>query len=136
MTAKEIKIKQEDKGAASDYLKKAADNYEQMLRALENNNYNAAATLAIQCAISSADALCVFERGIRSVSDSHLDVCQLIESITLPEAKEKAKVLRKVISKKNMVQYEKRNIFQSEAHEIVKQTSRFYHWVKSRLPRE
>ena len=134
MTAKEIKIRQEDKSAATDYLNKATDNYQQMLLAIENNNYNAAATLAVQCAISSADALCVFERGVRSISDDHLDVCGLIESLTLAGAKERAKALRKVISKKNMVQYERRNIFQSEAHEIVKQTSRFYHWVKSILP--
>lgn len=135
MTAKEIKIRQEDKNAAGDYLKKATDNYEQMLLSLEGNNYNAAATLAVQCAISSADALCVFERGVRSISDDHLDVCELIASLTLPEAKERVKTLRRIISKKNMVQYERRNIFQSEAYEIVKQTSRFYNWVKSILPK-
>lgn len=136
MTAREIKIRKEDKGAAVDYLKKATDNYVQMLSAIEDNNYNAAATLAIQCAISSADALCVFERGVRSGSDDHLDVCELLESLTLLEAKERAKTLRKIISRKNTVQYERRNIFQSEAQEIVKQTSRFYHWVKSLLPKE
>lgn len=134
MAAREIKIRKEDKRAATDYLKKAIDNYKQMLSAIESNNYNAAATLAIQCVISSADALCVFERGVRSISDDHLDVCELIESLTLPEAKERAKTLRKIISKKNMVQYERRNIFQSEAQGIVKQASRFYHWVKSILP--
>ena len=59
MTPKEIKIKQEDRSAATDYLRKASDNYHQMLSALQSGNYNAAATLAIQCVISSADALCV-----------------------------------------------------------------------------
>jgi hypothetical protein len=33
MTAREIKIRQEDRSQAADYLKKAADNYEQMLTA-------------------------------------------------------------------------------------------------------
>jgi len=61
-------VKQEDRSAAGDYLKKASDNYEQMLAAVQKDNYNAAATLAVQCIISSADALCVFEKGIRSVS--------------------------------------------------------------------
>jgi len=51
MSAKKIKIKQEDKSAAIDYLKKAEDNYTQMLAALENNNYNAVGTLAVQCVI-------------------------------------------------------------------------------------
>ncbi len=136
MAPREIKIKQEDKSAAADYLKKAADNYQQMLKAIESNNYNAAATLAIQCAISSADALCVFEKGVRSVSDDHFDVCDLVASLTFSEAKDKAKSLRKVIAKKNMVQYERRNVFQDEAREMAKQSSRFYHWVASILPKE
>jgi hypothetical protein len=47
MTAREIKIRQEDRSAASEYLKKAADNYEQMLAAFNASNWNAAATLAV-----------------------------------------------------------------------------------------
>lgn len=47
MTAREIRIRQEDKSAAVDYLKKAADNYEQMLDAFNASNWNAAATLAV-----------------------------------------------------------------------------------------
>jgi len=136
MVPREIKIRQEDKSAAADYLKKAADNYQQMLKSIEANNYNAAATLAVQCVISSADALCVFEKGVRSISGDHLDVCVLIESLTFPEAKDKAKTLRKVISKKNMVQYERRNVFQDEAREMVKQSSRLFHWVTSILSKE
>ena len=134
MKAKGIKIRQEDRSAAKDYLKKASDNYQQMLSAMEAGNYNAAATLAIQCAISSADAVCVFEKGVRSISQDHFDVCELVESLAIPEAKDKVKLLMKVIARKNMVQYERRNIFQSEAREMVKVVSRFYHWVKSTLP--
>lgn len=131
MTAREIKIKQEDRSASGDYLKKATDNYEQMLTAIQVNNCNAAATLAIQCAISSADAICVFEKGIRSVSQDHFDVCDLVASLPIEEAKEKNKLLRKTIAKKNLVQYERRNIYKDEALEIVKTTTRFYQWAKS-----
>jgi HEPN domain-containing protein len=136
MTPREIKTRREDKSAAADYLKKAKDNYQQMLKAIEADNYNAAATLAIQCAISSADALCVFEKGEHCVSSDHFDVCDLIEALTFVEAKDKARALRKVISKKNMVQYERRNVFRDEAREIVKQSGRFFHWVTSLLPKE
>jgi HEPN domain-containing protein len=130
MTAREMKIKREGRSAAGDYFKKATDNYEQMVLAIEAGNHNAAGTLAVQCAISSADALCVFEKGIRSLSQDHFDVCELIESLPIPEAKEKAKALRKVIARKNLIQYERRNLTPSEAQEIVKLTSRLYHWVK------
>ena len=133
MTAREIKIRQEDRSAAGDYLKKATDNYEQMLAAIQKDNSNAAATLAIQCAISSADAICVFEKGIRSISQDHFDTCDLVSSLPIEEAKEKGKLLRKVIAKKNLVQYERRNIYKNEALEMVKVTTRFYQWVEQCL---
>lgn len=131
MTPKKLKVKQEDKSAAIDYLKKAEDNYVQMLSALENNNYNSVGTLAIQCAISSADAICVYEKGMRSISQDHFDVCDLVRSITLPEAKEKSNLLKRIIAQKNLVQYERRSIYQAEANEIAKAASRFYQWVVS-----
>ncbi len=131
MSAKKIKIKQEEKSAAIDYLKKAEDNYTQMLAALENNNYNAVGTLAVQCVISSADAICVYEKGIRSISQDHFDVCDLVESITLPEAREKSNLLKRIIAKKNLIQYERRSMYQSEAIEVAKIVTRFYQWVVS-----
>ncbi len=131
MSAKKLKVKQEGKYVAIDYLKKAEDNHAQMLSALENNNYNAASTLAIQCAISSADAICVYEKGLRSISQDHFDVCDLVRSITLPESKEKSILLKKIIAKKNLIQYERRSIYQTEAIEIVKTATRFYQWAVS-----
>ncbi len=106
MPPKKIKTKQEEKSTASDYLKKAQDNYVQMLSALEKDNYNAVGTLAVQCAISSADAICVYEKGIRSISQDHFDVCDLVRSIPLPDAKEKSNILKRIIAKKNLIQYE------------------------------
>ncbi|PKM99122.1 MAG: hypothetical protein CVU78_07900 [Elusimicrobia bacterium HGW-Elusimicrobia-2] len=61
MTPKKQKIKQEDKSKVSAFLKKAEDNFNQMRTAIEEENFNAAGTLAVQCAISSADAICVYE---------------------------------------------------------------------------
>lgn len=133
MTPKKIKIRHEDRSGAKDYLKKAEDNYTQMLASIDIGNFNAAGTLAIQCAISAADAICVSEKSARSVSDDHLDTCELVGSITLPEAKEKANILTRIIRKKNLIQYERRSIYQSEAEEIVKAATRFYQWVASHV---
>lgn len=102
-----------------------------MLFALQANNYNAAATLALQCVISSADAICVFEKGVRSISQDHFDACDLVASLPIKEAKDKTKLLRKIIAKKNLIQYERRNIYSNEAQEIVKIATRFYQWVKA-----
>ena len=133
MTAREKKIRKEDESAASAYLKKASDNYEQMLVAYHASNWNAAATLALQCAISSADAICVHEKGIRSISPDHLDVCDLVKQIPFKDAAEKAKQLRKIIIRKNMVQYESRSARKSDADEMVKVTTRVYQWVKEMM---
>lgn len=133
MTPKKIKTKQEEKSAASDYLKKAADNHDAMLSEQRKENFNAVGTLALQCAISSADAICVFEKGIRSISQDHFDVCDIVKSITLPDAEEKASLLRRIINKKNLIQYERRNMYQGEAEEIAKATSRFYQWVAAHV---
>jgi hypothetical protein len=129
MTPKKAKIRQEEKSAARDYLKKAEDNYTAMVRALNDGNFNAAGTLALQCVISSADAICVYEKGVRSISQDHFDVCDLVSSITLPDAKEKSNILKRIIGKKNLIQYERRNIYRAEADEIVKAATRFHQWV-------
>lgn len=133
MTPKKLKIRQEERTAAGDYLKKAEDNLKAMFAAIKESNFNAAGTLALQCAISSADAICVHEKGVRSISQDHFDVCDLVSSITLPDAKEKANILKRIIGKKNLIQYERRNIFQSEADEVVKAATRFYQWVKGHI---
>lgn len=133
MTAKDKKIRQEDRSAASRYLKKAADNYDQMLAAFNASNWNAAATLAVQCAISSADAICVYEKSIRSISQDHLDVCDLVAQLPIKGADEKAKQIRKVIIRKNMVQYESRSVRKSDADDMVKVTARVYQWVREQI---
>jgi HEPN domain-containing protein len=130
MTAREMKIKQEYRSAAADYLRKAADNYEQMLVAFNASNWNAAATLAVQCAISSADAICVYEKGVRSVSQNHLDVCDLVAGLPLEGVQEKSRQLRKIVARKNLVQYECRSVYKADADEMVKVTTRVYQWVR------
>lgn len=133
MTAREKKVKQENKSAAADYLKKATDNYDQMLAAYNASNWNAAATLAVQCAISSADAICVHEKGVRSISQDHLDVCDLVAQLPFKDAGEKSKQIRKVIMRKNMVQYESRSVRKSDADDMVKVTTRVYQWIRETM---
>jgi len=131
MVARKIKTKQEDRVKAFNYLKKAEDNQMQMLEALSNNNFNAAGTLAIQCAISAADAVCIHEIGVRSLSQNHLDLCDLVKSVPLPDSIDKSNSLQRIISKKNLIQYESRSILQKEAFEIVKGANRFFQWAAS-----
>jgi HEPN domain-containing protein len=133
MTPKSIRTKKEDRSATRDYLKKAKDNYSAMLLSLENKNYNAVGTLAVQCAISSADAICVHEKGIRSISQDHGDICELVNFIGLPQAKQKSAILKRIIAKKGAIQYERRNVFESEAYDLVKAATRFFEWVNEQI---
>ena len=133
MAARETKVREESKSAAGEYLQKASDNYDQMLVAFHASNWNAAATLALQCAISSADAICVQEKGIRSISQDHLDVCDLVGKLPVQGADEKARQLRKIVLRKNMVQYECRSIHRADADEMVKVTARVYQWVREKI---
>ena len=133
MIAREKKVRQEDKSAASGYFKKASDNYDQMLAAFHASNWNAAATLAVQCVISSADAICVYEKGVRSISQDHLNVCDLVKQLPVKGADEKAKQIRKVIIRKNMVQYESRSVRKSDADDMVKVTARVYQWARETM---
>jgi hypothetical protein len=133
MAAEKHRTKREDASAAGDYLRKAGDNHSQMVAALQSGNCNAAGTLALQCAISSADAICVHEKGVRSTSQDHRDVCELVGSITLPDAREKAMLLSRIIGRKHMIQYERRAMLKAEAEEIVKAASRFYQWLSAHV---
>ncbi len=131
MISRKIKLKQVDRSTAKDYIKKAADNHEAMLLAFEKGNFNSVGTLAIQCAISSADAVCVYEKGLRSISQDHGDICDLVKSTQLPDAQKKCKTLKGIIAKKNLIQYESRNVYLSEAQDLLKATTRFYQWAAS-----
>jgi hypothetical protein len=126
-----VRTRKEDRSAAIDYFNKAEDNHKAMLSALAAKHCNAAGTLALQCAVSSADALCVYFKGLRSVSQDDLDICELVASIPLPEAAAQAALLRRVIGKKNLVQYERRNVTAKEAEDLARAASEFYRWACS-----
>jgi hypothetical protein len=126
-----VRTRKEDRGAAIDYFNKAEDNHKAMIAALAAKHFSAAGTLALQCAVSSADALCVYFKGLRSVSQDDLDICELVATIPLPEAKGEAARLRRVIGRKNLVQYERRNLTAKEAEDLAKAASEFFRWACS-----
>ncbi|MCP4653608.1 MAG: hypothetical protein GY858_09555 [Candidatus Omnitrophica bacterium] len=136
MGPKNIRTRQEDPAASYQYLKKAEDNYEEMISALNHKNYNAVGTLAIQCVISSADAICVYRLGTRSISQDHKDVCDLMATVSLPGDKEKSVALKRIIAKKNAIQYDCRSIHEKEAHDVAKSTKRIFEWVLANIKKK
>jgi len=134
MSARKINTKGIQRSEYKTYLKKAGEFYDTMLQAEERKKGNAVGLNAVHCAISSADAMLVFYAGIRSISTDHRSVIDLLSSsVNLPEVKSKCGTLRKILAKKNIIEYENRDFTQKEALEILKLTERFYAWVVSRL---
>jgi len=134
MAAKKIKTERIERSKYSIYLKKAQDFFDAMHQASLSNNWNAAGLAAVHCAISSNDALLVYFRGIRSTADNHLDAIELLRNCQeINQAEDMISRLRKIIGKKNLIEYEARPFLQAEAEEIIKHTERFYNRARALL---
>lgn len=137
MVPRKLKTRQTDKAKHRIYLNKASDFYETMIDAFEKENWNSVGLAAVHCVISATDALLTYQSGIRSVSQDHREVAQLLrQHISSEGVAENAKRLLKVIGVKNLVEYEARNFTQKEASTTVKDTERYFEWVKSLLLKE
>jgi len=134
MSAKKIKTKAIERSRYRVYLKKATEFYEMSCKAKELGKWNAVGLNAVHCTISSSDAILVFYAGIRSISEGHLAVIDLLSnSVSLPEVRSKCETLRKILVKKSIIEYEHRDFTQKEALEMLKLTERFYTWVISKI---
>lgn len=134
MAAKKIKSGSIASENYINYLHKAQEFYDTMQTARAHKNWNAVGLNAVHCAISANDALLVYKKGIRSTSESHYEAIELLRvHIEHPQIDNMTNHLRKIIAKKNLIEYEARDIRESEAEEIIKHTERFFTWVRSLL---
>lgn len=115
------------------FLRKAESFRNEMKRAEEASEWNAACLNAIHCAISSADALAVFYLGERSASQSHEDAAEIVRRTGLPEAQEKSRQLLDILQLKTLVEYEPEEPTEKEARTMLKQSERFFQWAKNSL---
>ncbi|MFH0886603.1 MAG: HEPN domain-containing protein [bacterium] len=117
------------------YLKKSSDFYKGMHASFARENWNSVGLEAVHCAISCNDAILSFFTGERSKKQDHREaVGLLIKAVGTDESKKAAEHLRKVISLKNLIEYENRSFTKTEAENIIKHADRFYEWAKSILP--
>ncbi len=134
MTGK-FKIGKSSKEDYKKFLKKADEFYEMMQQSLMKEKWNAAGLNAIHTGISANDALLTFHFGLRSISPKHDDAVKLLISMMKrDDAETKAKHLRRLISVKNLVEYDGRLLSRSEAESLAKHAERFLDWARSLLP--
>ncbi len=131
MAPKKIPTKREDRTAARLYWRKADEFLRAAVSNLTERRWNAAALSAIHGAITAADAAIVVARGLRSSSQRHEDLPDLLVT-SLPESTTAVPHLRRVLAKKHLVEYESRLFSETEARDLVQHAERFLDWVRMR----
>jgi len=133
--AEKFRIGKSSKEDYKKFLKKANEFYEMMQHSLMKEKWNAAGLNAIHTGISANDALLTFHFGLRSISPKHDDAVKLLISMMKrDDTEKKGKHLRRLISVKNLVEYDGRLLSKNEAESLAKHAERFLVWVKSLLP--
>lgn len=134
MTAK-FTTRDVQKSLYVNFLKRA----EECLHAARNSfsiqEWNATAINAIHSCIAACDAMCVYFLGKRHAGDDHEEAANLFMTIKDSEAaKTNANRLLRILSVKNMAEYEERLVHRSEAEKILKDCERFLEFIKKELP--
>lgn len=119
------------------YLIKAKQFLETAQDAYLKKNWNAVGLNTVHSAISANDALTVYYGKIRSIDKKHSEAISLLLKVFKNEkdAERNSRHLLWLINRKNLVEYEARLFFQSEAEEALKHAERFLNWTKSKLPK-
>ncbi len=133
-----IRTQEVARNSYANYLKKSGECVVAAKASLSKGNWNATAICAIHSSISACDALCIYVLGRRHSGANHTDAVGLLEmtGIERPELTTNVNRLRKILSVKNMAEYEERLVRRAEAESMIKDTERFVAFVRSRLPTE
>jgi uncharacterized protein (UPF0332 family) len=132
MAPKKIPTRREESGRAAQYRRKAEEFLRAALDSLGAHRWNAAALAAVHAGIAGGDAALVFAKGVRSTSQRHEDVVDLL-STAIPEATPVLPHLRRLLAKKHLVEYESRLFSEAEAREAVRHAERFLAWIRARV---
>lgn len=130
-----MKTRSVDRFRAKDYLKKAEECKNAMNSSFESGDWNACVVNAIHCAISSADAFCIFKKGLRNASERHQDAIALFLSIdpASEEIKRNATHLSRLLDIKTDAEYGERLATSNDAEQAKKHAERLFEFVKSRV---
>lgn len=128
-----MKTRNVDKHKYTNYLKKADEFFEIMKDSFAKRKFNATVLNAIHCAMSSADALTVFYKGVRHAGERHEDVVSLLNTLGLPDMQNKNRQLLDLLRIKNSAEYEEKLMTEANASDSIKNAERFNKWVKEML---
>ena len=128
-----MKTRNVDTHKYKNYLTKADEFFDSMNDSFAKRNFNSTVLNAIHCAMSSADALTVFYKGVRHAGERHEDVVALLNTLGLSEMQNKNKQLLALLHIKNSAEYEEKLMTEANALESIKNAERFFKWVRGSL---
>jgi hypothetical protein len=113
------------------YLAKSEQFAAEARAALDAARHDAAMLNAIHAAISAADAVTAALFGLRSADPDHERAVDLLEETAAgsEEIKARARQMRQLLAKKNMVEYEARRATAKEARDAAERASRIVAWA-------
>ena len=135
MTSK-FRTRDVTKSLYTNYLKRAEECIHAAKNSFANQEWNAAAINAIHSCISACDAMCVYFLGKRHAGESHNDAVNLFKTIKMgdKEISTNSNRIIRILSIKNMAEYEERLVHRSEAEKVLKDCERFLEYVRRKLP--
>ena len=128
-----IKTRQISKHFYKNYLERAEDCYETMNERYSKGKHISAVINAIHCCISAADALTIFFKEKRHSGENHLETINLLKTLNIQDFGNKINFFSQVIKLKSNAEYGERNLSKGEADIAVKNTEKFFKFVKNLL---
>ena len=121
-----------DRRLASSYMAKAGQFLKTAERAAAEAEHDAAMLNAIHAAISAADAVTIALAAVRSTDPDHQRAADLLQEVAGASGEIRGQVgrLRRLLSSKNLVEYEARRVKAAESLEALKRASRFVAWAR------
>ncbi|MBI2545726.1 HEPN domain-containing protein [Candidatus Woesearchaeota archaeon] len=128
-----MKTRNVDKYKYRNYLIKSEEFFDMMNESYNKRKFNATVLCAVHCAISSADALTVFYKGVRHAGERHEDVVSILNTLGLTDMQNKNRQLLALLDIKNSAEYEEKLMSEANAANAIKNAERFFKWVRDLL---
>lgn len=113
------------------YLAKAQQFVAEARTAIDGSRNDAAMLNGIHAAISALDAVTAALSGLRSADPDHQRAVDLLEEVASgsDEIKGRARQMRQLLARKNLVEYESRRATPKEARDAVERAGRIVNWA-------
>jgi hypothetical protein len=119
---------------ARHFLAKASQFLASMEDDLAAERWDAAGLAAIHAGISAGDAVLGYRGGVRSAGRDHRAAVDLLQEVVGDAATEPGRHLKRLVDKKNLVEYEQRRLTQTEVLDLAVHARRFVAWAKEQVP--